>query len=139
MKLPTFFTSRTDAAKRNYTVLRVASLALLALIIFMMAMTTGLNHDEHQYIVGGKLFSDGVWPYRDFRYIHMPLLPLLYSFIYMVTDQMIGGARLLNAVAFFLIIYFSGKLAIAQNWQILGSISSKTSQPTINFTGARRY
>ncbi len=49
-----------------------------AILLFSDGMGRPLNHDEHQFIASAKLFVDqGLLPYRDFPYFHMP-----YSFIF---------------------------------------------------------
>ena len=50
-------------------------LALLLVLVWGLNMRRGLNHDEHQFVASGALIArDGLLPYRDFPYFHVPTL-----------------------------------------------------------------
>ncbi|MGK7394470.1 MAG: hypothetical protein ACNS62_07845 [Candidatus Cyclobacteriaceae bacterium M3_2C_046] len=68
-------------------------------------METKIDHDEHQYIAAAKITStDGLIPYKDYRFFHMPYSIFINAFIFQFTDHLLIGARTLNAVSFFLIL-----------------------------------
>lgn len=43
---------------------------------------TSYSHNEDMYISAGVLSAEGMVLYKDFAYLQMPYLPLLYSFLY---------------------------------------------------------
>jgi hypothetical protein len=48
------------------------------LLLWGLNMRRGLNHDEHQFVASGALLArNGLLPYRDFVYFHVPLLSLV--------------------------------------------------------------
>src|SRR5688572_10145294 len=73
---------------------------LLALpLTLSLGLGNSLSHDEHQHIAAGVLFArDGLLPYRDFPYFHLPYLIYVYGFLFQVTDQYLLAARLFSAV-----------------------------------------
>lgn len=84
--------------KRFSDVLYITLLALLLfgalLVIFDHAMLKGYFRDENQFIASGKLLQDeGLLPYQDYPYFHMPNLTFIYALIYQVTDFTLLGAR----------------------------------------------
>jgi hypothetical protein len=84
--------------KRFSDVVYLLVLALLLLgallIIFDHAMLKGYFRDENQFVASGKLLKDeGLLPYRDYPYFHMPNLAFIYALIYQVTDFTLLGAR----------------------------------------------
>ena len=60
----------------------VLFLLLVALFLLSVVRNQNLNHDEHQFVVSGILrASEGLLPYRDYPYFHMPNLVLVYGII----------------------------------------------------------
>ncbi|NMB90816.1 MAG: hypothetical protein GYA17_20845, partial [Chloroflexi bacterium] len=60
---------------------------LVPILLFTVAgvfarVMTGLDHNEHMYVTAGVLVSQGRQLYRDFAYLQMPYLPLLYGGLY---------------------------------------------------------
>ena len=53
--------------------------------IFSLTMNGRMSHDEHMYISAGVLSEHQIL-YKDFAYLQMPYLPLLYGAIYNLTD-----------------------------------------------------
>ena len=52
-----------------------AFFALITVSLFAIAMCRGLSRDEHQFIAAGALLAtEGLLPYRDFPYFHVPNL-----------------------------------------------------------------
>ena len=85
-----------------------AALGLLLLVpalgwvlaqLLATAVGRPLIHDEHQFIAPGALLArDGLLPYVDYPHFHMPYLALLYGGVFLVTEQLTLGARLLSFV-----------------------------------------
>ena len=72
-------------------------------LAFGLAMTKGLNHDEHQHLAAGVLLArDGLFPYRDYPYFHMPYLPAIYAGLFHfsehVSEHLLGVARTFSAI-----------------------------------------
>lgn len=83
----------------------VFGLVLLALlagafgVIFGHAVLKGYFRDENQFVASGKLLAeDGLLPYRDYPYFHMPNLVFIYALIYRLTDFTLLGARLFSVL-----------------------------------------
>ncbi len=89
--------------KRFSDIVYVLVIALLLLgsllVIFDHAMLKGYFRDENQFVASGKLLEDeGLLPYRDYPYFHMPNLVFIYALIYQVTDFTLLGARFFSVL-----------------------------------------
>ncbi len=85
---------------RAALVLAALVLAALAVLLFGVAMRRDLNHDEHQFLAAGALSArEGLWPYRDFAWFHMPALAWLNAALFRLADPLLLSARLLNIAA----------------------------------------
>ena len=88
-------------------VLTVAMSALMLLVLCAIAMSRGLNVDEHQFVASGALFArEGFLPYRDYPFFHTPNLPLVYALLFRGTDYLLLSARLLSVLCAFLGLIF---------------------------------
>lgn len=75
-------------------------LAAVAVLLWGLAMRRGLNHDEHQFVASGALIArNGLLPYRDFPYFHVPTLSLLNAWLFHGTDYLLLAARTLSIAA----------------------------------------
>jgi len=73
-------------------------LGLVAAQLLATAVGRPMIHDEHQFVAPGALLSQrGLLPFVDYPYFHMPYLPLLYGGVFVFTDQLLLGARLVSA------------------------------------------
>lgn len=62
-------------------------------------MTKALSHDEHQHVAAGALMArEGLLPYRDFPHFHTPYLPVVYSVLYRMSDQLLWAGRLFSVL-----------------------------------------
>ena len=69
------------------------------LVIFDRAMVRDYYTDENQFVASGKLLeAEGLLPYRDYPYFHMPNLIFVYALIDRVTDFNLLGARSFSAL-----------------------------------------
>lgn len=72
----------------------------MAAVLTGVAMSRALNHDEHSFIAAGVLLArDGLLPYRDYPYFHLPTLVFVYAAIFKVTNHLLLGARGFNVAA----------------------------------------
>jgi hypothetical protein len=59
-----------------------------------------LDHDEHQFVASATLLArHGYLPYRDYPYFHVPYLVVIDALVFLVTDHLLMGARLLSIVS----------------------------------------
>src|SRR6266481_3875545 len=83
--------------------LTVAMSALMLLVLCAIAMSRGLNVDEHQFVASGALLArEGFLPYRDYPFFHTPNLPLVYALLFRGADYLLLSARLLSVLCAFL-------------------------------------
>lgn len=83
--------------------------ALLLVVAFgpglLINMGRDLNPDEHQFIASAVLLArDGLLPYRDFPYFHVPNLTLAYAAIFRFTSHYLLAARLFSLTCGFLLL-----------------------------------
>ncbi len=64
-----------------------------------LALGNSRSHDEHQHIAAGVLLArDGLLPYRDFAYFHVPYLVYVYGLLFALTDHYLLASRVFSAV-----------------------------------------
>ncbi|MEM7536099.1 MAG: hypothetical protein AAF639_28210 [Chloroflexota bacterium] len=69
----------------------------LGALILGLNMRRGLNHDEHQFIASAALMArDGLSPYADFPYFHVPLLSIIYAWLFQFSDHLLLTTRLFS-------------------------------------------
>ena len=72
--------------------------AILALIL-SRAVSSGINHDENQFISPGQLLADqGLLPYRDYPYTHMPYAIPFYALAVSISKFDYLATRLLGVL-----------------------------------------
>ncbi len=88
--------------RRTAWLLGGAALLLFAgvvLLLWGLNMRRGLNHDEHQFVASAALIArEGLLPYRDFAYFHVPTLSLIYAFLFQFTPYLLLAARSFSVV-----------------------------------------
>ena len=90
-------------------------LVIVLLILLGVNMRRGLNHDEHQFIASGVLLArQGLLPYRDFPYFHVPLLTLIYAALFQMSDYLLLSARWFSVAASWSMVTLL--LAVALFW-----------------------
>jgi 4-amino-4-deoxy-L-arabinose transferase-like glycosyltransferase len=58
-----------------------------------------LDHDEHQFVTSAALLArEGLVPYRDYPYHHLPYLTFAYAALFLTTDHLLLAARFLSVV-----------------------------------------
>ncbi|MGN6726745.1 MAG: hypothetical protein ACTHLZ_12550 [Tepidisphaeraceae bacterium] len=58
-----------------------------------LSIRQNLNVDENPFIASGVLLHQGVLPYRDYLYYHLPTLVIIYSALFRVSDHLLFTAR----------------------------------------------
>jgi len=82
---------------RIYLLLASALLYVSATALYH-ALSTDLIRDEHQFLAGAYLIAEqGLRPYQDFAYFHMPNLSYLQAVFFLTLDHPLLGARLFSA------------------------------------------
>ena len=77
----------------------------MAAVLIGNAMTSGLNRDEHQFVAAGALLArDGWLPFRDYPYLHLPMLVFVYGTIFKATDYLLLAARGFNVCAAWILL-----------------------------------
>ena len=67
---------------------------LAVLPALLVNLGRNLNPDEHQFIVAGVLLGrEGLLPYRDYAYFHVPNLALVYAGLFSLFDSLLLSAR----------------------------------------------
>lgn len=98
---------------RNPLVTGLVCAGFLVFYLFLNAMTLPLDHNEHMYVTAGHLMKSNEL-YRDFAFLQMPYLPILYDAVFRVfqVDHLLLASRLCSlffaiacCVAMWLIIY----------------------------------
>jgi len=74
-------------------------------LVLGMSMRKIINHDEHQFVAAGVLIArQGLVPYLDFPYFHVPGLAYLYALLFQWTDRLLLAARGLSVAASWLML-----------------------------------
>ena len=62
--------------------------------MFSMSMNRDLRHDEHLYVASGALLADqGLLPYVDYPYVHVPTLTFVYGLLFLLSEYKLLIAR----------------------------------------------
>ena len=86
---------------------------LVLLLLFSLNMQRGFDHDEHMYVAAGKLLaSKSLLPYRDYHYLHMPNLVLVYGLVFKFTDYPFLAARAFSVLCAWLSLALIFSLAV---------------------------
>ena len=97
----------------------VLALAYLFSVSLTWSLIGRINHDESQFMASAFLFySQGLHPYRDFAYFHMPNLVYIYS-LFFGTENPLLTARIFTAICGFgmcaTLIYYGRHLLKGHN------------------------
>jgi hypothetical protein len=123
--------------------------SVVLLVLFARSMERGLDHDEHAFVAGAKLIAaQGLIPYRDFHYLHLPNLPLVYAALFRFTDYCLLAARafsVLCAVLTLGLVFAAAGEAFAQHgarvrWIMgVGGVLLLMSNPLFAFTYGKAW
>jgi hypothetical protein len=82
---------------RSRALVAATAFAVAFLLLLPPALRKGFDHDEHQFVAAGALLAgEGLLPYRDYPYFHVPNLPLVYAALFTLTDHRLLAARLFS-------------------------------------------
>lgn len=83
-----------------------------------LALGISLSHDEHQHLAAGVLFArEGLLPYRDYPYFHVPYLVYAYGLLFHFTEHAFLASRFFSAACTAL----TGGAIFAAAWQIFAA------------------
>jgi 4-amino-4-deoxy-L-arabinose transferase-like glycosyltransferase len=85
--------------RRRHFLVTAAAFAYIAAAALSSSLSTGLDHDEHQFMASAYLVAEhNLHPYQDFPYFHMPNLVYIYAAFFRLTDYPFLSARLFSAL-----------------------------------------
>ncbi|HYB75096.1 MAG TPA: hypothetical protein VED18_17115 [Candidatus Sulfotelmatobacter sp.] len=123
--------------------------SVVSLVLFARSMGRGLDHDEHAFLAGAKLIAaHGLIPYRDFHYLHLPNLPLVYAALFRFTDYCLLAARAFSVVCAVLtlwLVFATARGAFARHgagvrWLMgLGGVLLLMTNPLFAFTYGKAW
>jgi hypothetical protein len=91
--------------------------AIVFVLSFSRAMNRSFNHDEHQFVTPAVLLTqDGLLPYRDYPYFHMPNQVYLYAALTWWTPYKLLVSRIIQVLCATAIAI----LIFATAWRLLG-------------------
>ena len=94
--------AESKTIKILYKVLIVILFAFLFQAAFVRSMTNYTDHDDNPYNAGAKITHDeGLLPYKDYRFIHMPYYVFTYALILELTPSLTFSARIISLASFF--------------------------------------
>lgn len=119
------------------------------LVALAQAMSLPLSHDEHQFVVSGRLLADqGLLPYRHFPFHHLPNLVLVYALLGGLIPGLLLNARLVSVVlgwsSMALLVLAAVRQASVQNralgWAIgAGAAALLVLNPLFAYTSGRAW
>jgi hypothetical protein len=106
---------------------------ILLLLMFGRAMMRRFDMDEHQFVAPGVfLANDGLLPYRDYPYFHMPLLVYMHGALAALLPHKLLAARALSVFCGWFVVVMvwrAGWKALAEQpvrlrWLLVGGVLS---------------
>ncbi len=141
--------SETPLSRSLSSLIIIAFFAGLFWMLFNEAMVRGVGHDEHQFIASGKLLAEnGLLPYRDYPYFHMPYLVIVNALVSRITSYSFLGARAVSVLSALLTLGLIFSLAYRQFsnwsafWRLAVSISSVVilaANPLFTYTSGQAW
>ena len=88
-----------------YKALVVILFAFLLLTTFAHSMQNTADHDDNPYIAAAKITAEeGLLPYKDYRFIHMPYFVFVYSLIFKFTSSITLVTRIISFLSFYIVL-----------------------------------
>ncbi|MCP4609796.1 MAG: hypothetical protein GY845_13900 [Planctomycetes bacterium] len=88
-----------------YALLTVAFFVAVGVILLGTNMQRGVSHDQHQFVVSGKLLqTKGLLPYKDYVHNHLPNLIFIYAALFKFTEHLVFSARLFSVTCSVLLL-----------------------------------
>lgn len=101
----------------------VGLLLLVATALFARSMSRFFDLDEHQFVAPALLLTEqGMEPYEDYPYFHMPLLVYFYAFILKWVPFKLLTTRTVSVCCGFL----TALLLFETGWRALRNLSNRT-------------
>ena len=118
-------------------------------LVLLQAMREPLSHAEHQFIASGWLLgAQGLLPYRDFPFHHLPNLALVYAALGRISPAVLLNARLLSSAfglgAAVLIFAYARRelhdLGFWPGWSVaVAGVASLVLSPLFQYTNGRAW
>jgi len=84
-----------------YKALVVILFGYVLLTTFDLSMQNAADHDDNPYIAAANLTQkDGLLPYKDYRFIHMPYFVFIYALIFRFTSSITLVIRIISFLSF---------------------------------------
>lgn len=105
-----------------YKILVIILFAYIFQAAFVRAMNNYTDHDDNPYNAGAKITSEeGLLPYKDYRFIHMPYYVFAYALILELTPSLTFTARIISFASFLsilVLIFYSIQVSLSRKNQI---------------------
>jgi hypothetical protein len=112
---------RAPRPRRHYIAFAVAA-ALVLLLQFARSMSRDFDLDEHQFVAPPALLvRQGVLPYRDYPYFHMPTLIYLYAALTGWAPYKLLAARVISALCGTATVL----LLLVTGWRLLAGLRDR--------------
>jgi len=118
-------------------------------LVLLQAMREPLSHDEHQFVASGWLLgAQGLLPYRDFPFHHLPNLALVYAVLGRISPAVLLNARLLSSAfglgtAVLIFAYARRELhdlGFWPGWSVaVAAVASLVLSPLFQYTNGRAW
>lgn len=80
-------------------ILFTLTITFVFLILFSIAVTEGLSHDEYQFISSGQLLAErGLLPYLNYPFLHMPYIVAINALLAKLSTYDFLAIRVFNAI-----------------------------------------
>ncbi len=130
-----------------YKILVVILFAYIFQAAFIRSMNNYTDHDDNPYNAGAKItHEEGLLPYKDYRFIHMPYYVFAYSLILEFTPSLTFSARIISLASFFsvlVLIFYSIQASLSGKNQIVKFIAGASAliflmyNPFVQYSFAR--
>jgi hypothetical protein len=107
---------------------RLGVLALLAVTVGTISFLRLIDGDEGFFLVASRLVSEGLRPYRDFLFIHAPMVPYVFGTVFKVFRPDWYAAR-----------FLSGVVAVGSGLILFDHLRRTTGKPSWGVLGAILY
>ncbi|MBA2432923.1 MAG: hypothetical protein H0V56_12555 [Chthoniobacterales bacterium] len=123
-------------------------LGLLLVSLGLGCLGRGYNYDEGQFVAAGALFArEGLLPYLDYPYFHLPNLVFVYAALFTTNDFLLLTARSFNIVCAWVLLLLIYRMVAAafgamgeKRWLIAAAVTLFFAlQPIFRFTAGRAW
>ena len=103
-----------ETGRTNHRFIASALLCLLLLFLAVASLAKPLNHDEEQFVASGVLLArNGLFPYLDYPYFHLPNLVFAFAALFSASDFLLLTARSFNILCAGLLLLLVFAIALS--------------------------